>query len=158
MAFKLEEIGGAIFCGKETYLDLDSGRILPCWLVEQGIEALPARRVKLPHYSVTFLPYHYIQALLKADPAAQIFLRDSHSALEALQSVYPRCDEGVYEKLSSEFCKAYAQIIQHTREHSPQEPAAKSPTYPEFSRMVSIKFAQEWCEKHGLKVGAAAKK
>lgn len=70
MAFNLEEIGSAIFGGKEMYMDLDSGRIFPCWLVSQRIEALPDHCAKLPVHSATFAPYRYIRALLKADSAA----------------------------------------------------------------------------------------
>lgn len=157
MAFNLEEIGSAIFGGKEMYMDLDSGRIFPCWLVSQRIEALPEHCAKLPVHSATFAPYRYIRALLKADSAALEFMQESYSLLETLQAAYPHCDERVYEKLSTEFCEAYSRIILHTRTHSPDEPTAKLPTYEEFHSAICKRFAAEWYAKQRAKTADSTK-
>lgn len=152
MAFRLEEIGSAIFCGTEMYLNLDTGRIFPCWLVERKIETMPVHYAKLPHYSATFAQHCYIHALLKSDPAAIEFVKNSCPALEELQNAYPHCDERVFAKLSGEFCEAYSKIIQQAREHSPEETTAKLPTYNEFYSTICRKFAIEWCERNDIEV------
>lgn len=152
MDFRLGEIGSAIFCGTEMYLDLDTGRVFPCRLVEQKVETLPEHCAKLPCHSANFVPHCYIYALLKSDPAALEFVKNSCPVLEELQNAYPNCDERVFAKVSGEFCDAYSKIIGRTREHSPEETTAKMPTYGEFYRAICRKFAIEWCEKNGIKV------
>lgn len=150
MTYKLEEIGSAIFSGREMYLDLDTGRVLSCWLVEHALTMPPENCAKLPFHSTIFLPHCYIHSLLKSDPAALEFLQNSYPALEKLQNIYPRCDERVYARLSGEFCDAYSRIILHAREHSSRELTAKLPTYKEYYVSVCKRAAYEWCKKNGL--------
>ena len=150
MAYKLGEIGGAIFSGKEMYLDLKTGHVLSCWLVEHALMARPEKCAKLPFHSATFLPHCYIHSLLKYDPAALEFMQNSYPALEKLQNAYPHCDERVYEMLSDEFCEAYSRIILHAREHSSDELTAKLPTYKEYYGVACKRTAYEWCKKEGL--------
>ena len=150
MAFRIEEIGSAIFCGTEMYLNLETGRVFPCWFVEREIETMPEHCAKLPHYSATFAPHCYIHVLLKSDPAAIEFMKNSCSALVELQNAYPHCDERVYEMLSDEFCDAYSRIILHAREHSSDELTAKLPTYKEYYGVACKRTAYEWCKKEGL--------
>lgn len=152
MAYGLGEIGSAIFSGKEMYLDLDTGHVLSCWLVEHALTARPEHCVKLPFHSANFLPHCYIHTLLNSDSAAREFMRNSYPALEKLQNSYPHCDERVYEMLSNEFCKAYSRIILHARDHSSDESTAKLPTYKEFYCLVCKRAAYEWCKKNGLEL------
>ena len=149
MRISIRKLQFAMFRGSAYYLDLDTGETLSAVLINDGIEEMPKRCIRLPMYSTAPIYQGYLDMLF-----AQNRIKDPYGlslfpkfGIEAYDSPEDLRNGGKAEYID----KAYYFVIDlENGRHRSDGTESELPSFSAFYSSYTHRIALDWCVEEGF--------